>query len=949
MGEIQRRHPGICIPGRGLPSRRDYSQPFRSPCFRWRTPPAPSFLPSRTEDTGPEDTGPEDTGPEDTGPEDTGLSSYLILRIVGTINGLTKLAKSFGNSTNQKSWRLSLPSVPSLLVPTVLRNCSEITSQFSRSWARQGSVHQQLYPTEPWRAQLRESSQNTVLSRTFSLAQRAFLLAIFAICLITQTAFAEQVFQLRNGMVLRGSKAEIASLKEGFGAAAANQVNVRPIWLIDDGLRRQYIHGKSMVIAPPVQQPNLAQSIEIWQPKPLGGKLVAGLGNILAISPFNEFGRRELRMSGPKGPVHVIQGIREINPRYARLIALKPAQGQPTLLWDMRVATSSLPSSSLNQVFANRIDRTDLNGRLEVVRFYIAAGRFSDAKDALKETIRDFPEEESLEKQLIGLTQRQASQLLDEAELRAEAGQYQLAKGILKNFPTDDVGRITRLKVQDAIADLNQKEQDCKDLVVQLRKQVKQLPDGQAAKIASIVDEIEKELSADTLVRLSDYTRLKDAETIAIEDRVALAISGWLLGSGSGVQNLAIAASLGQVRDLVAEYLSCVDAARRESILVALKNLEGALPEYVDRMLPLLKPTLPWPDESKSEEIEGYFRVETERARYLVQLPPEYNPLRSYPCVVALHAAGGDPKDQIDWWSGIYNSESKARLGHAARNGFVVVAPLWSRDTQRTYEYTPAEHERVLVAMRDAMRRCSIDSDRIFIAGHGEGATAAWDIALAHPDLWAGMISISANPDKTIHHYEPNARFVPMYLLMGELDGNVDAGASAILDDYMSFHHDALVIMYRGRGREFFYDEIPRLFEWMKTKQHQRRPMPQEFEVNTMRRGDQFFWWLELGELKPGVDINPILWDQASRIRSGTVAGSIGTGNQVRVSKAPSDRIRLGLRPMKGIIDMSQQIVVRYGTRPSYHDFDGDLKTMLEDARRRADRKRAFWMQIDLP
>ena len=39
---------------------------------------------------------------------------------------------------------------------------------------------------------------------------------------------AEQLFQLKNGLILKGSKAEIASLKEGFGAAAAGQVNVRP-------------------------------------------------------------------------------------------------------------------------------------------------------------------------------------------------------------------------------------------------------------------------------------------------------------------------------------------------------------------------------------------------------------------------------------------------------------------------------------------------------------------------------------------------------------------------------------------------------------------------------------------------------------------------------------------------------------------------------------------------
>lgn len=785
-------------------------------------------------------------------------------------------------------------------------------------------------------------------------------LGLVLACLLIDphNAAGEQVFQLRNGMVLRGSKAEIATLKEGFGAAAAAQANVRPIWLIDDGLRRHYVHGKAMVVGQPVQQPNLAQSIEIWQPKPLGGKLVGGLGNILAISPFNQFGRRELRMRGPKGTVQVIQGIQELNPRYARLIALKPAQGQPTLLWDMRVATSSLSSQTLDRVFSQRIDRTDLNQRLEVVRFYIAASRFGDAKTALEATIADFPNEKDLNKQLISLTQRQASQLLDEAEQRASVGQYQLANSILDNFPTEDVGRTTRLKVQDVRAELLEKEQTARELVGQLRKQVQDLPAGRAGKLVGILNEIDAGLSADTLGRLSDYARLKDVDSIALEDRVALAISGWLMGSGSGVQNLSIATSLIQVRDLVAEYLSGVDAGRREAILVSLKDVEGALPEYVDQMLPLLTPTLSMPLSPPSETdnadvaqntAEGFFRVQTDLAEYLVQLPPEYNPLRSYPCVVALHAAGGNPSDQLDWWAGFYDPETKSRHGHAARNGFVVVAPLWSRASQRSYEYTPAEHERILASVRDAMRRCSIDSDRVFLAGHGEGATAAWDISLAHPDIWAGMISISANPGKTIHHYEPNARFVPMYLVMGELDGNVDAAASAILDDYMSFHHDALVVMYRGRGREFFYDEIPRLFEWMNTTQHQRAEMPAEFSVNTMRSGDQFFWWLELGPLNSDVAINPILWDLTSRIRSGSVKGSIGNGNQIRVSSAPSDQIHIWLRPMDGIIDLGQQIVVRSGTRSSRYDFGGDLATMLEDVRRRADRKRAFWMQISIP
>ncbi|MGB7328671.1 MAG: alpha/beta hydrolase, partial [Rubripirellula sp.] len=286
------------------------------------------------------------------------------------------------------------------------------------------------------------------------------------------------------------------------------------------------------------------------------------------------------------------------------------------------------------------------------------------------------------------------------------------------------------------------------------------------------------------------------------------------------------------------------------------------------------------------------------------------------------------------------------RMGHASRNGYIVVAPVWSRPEQRTYEYTPQEHERILASLRDAMRRSSIDSDRVFLSGHGEGGTAAWDIGLAHPDLWAGVNPISANPSKTIHHFELNARYVPLYIVKGERDGIRDDGS--IMDDYMSFNHDAMVVMYRGRGREPFFDEIPHLFEWMNSPAHKRRDIPEEINVSTMRKGDQFFWWLEIGDLKPDVEIDPILWDRTSKIRSAKIDASIGAGNQIRVSSAPSESFTLLLRPQPGL-DIAKEIIVRSGSRPYRFQFDGSLDTLLEDARQRADRKRAFWFRTTIP
>ena len=52
---------------------------------------------------------------------------------------------------------------------------------------------------------------------------------------------------------------------------------------------------------------------------------------------------------------------------------------------------------------------------------------------------------------------------------------------------------------------------------------------------------------------------------------------------------------------------------------------------------------------------------------YYVQLPPEYDPYRRYPCVVTLNGAGTTPAQQIDWWAGGYHEARKLRLGQATR------------------------------------------------------------------------------------------------------------------------------------------------------------------------------------------------------------------------------------------------------------------------------------------
>ena len=67
----------------------------------------------------------------------------------------------------------------------------------------------------------------------------------------------------------------------------------------------------------------------------------------------------------------------------------------------------------------------------------------------------------------------------------------------------------------------------------------------------------------------------------------------------------------------------------------------------------------------------------------------------------------------------------------------------------------------------------SIDTDRVFLTGHGIGGDAAWDIALAHPDLWAGVIPFVAVGRYSTSAAMPRTRSTcPWYFVGGELDGD---------------------------------------------------------------------------------------------------------------------------------------------------------------------------------
>jgi predicted esterase len=753
------------------------------------------------------------------------------------------------------------------------------------------------------------------------------------------------VATLKNGMQFEGSIGKIGSLGEDplSPQSTAGQVKVRQIVFVDDQLRRTFF-SQIQVQAVVPSQLNL-EKIRIDQRVAKGNRRIAAVGPIVRVTPFDEWGRRIFTMNTAQGPIDIIQGITEVTPLYTRVEGLA---ARSTYVWDMRVATSSIPRDTLSAVLLKAIDPQDADQRLRLVRLYIQAERYSDARAELASVIAQFPDLADLKRQVTALYQVGARRMIQEIELRKNSGQHQLAGSMLERFPAEGVAGELLLQVRELQEEYQKWKEQIERTLAALEAHAAEIKDAKVrGDVGPILTEIQTELNLTTLDRMADYLRLANDPGMTPEQKIALAISGWLLGSGAGDKNVAVAVSLFRVRQLVQQYMASTQQAERDRILQDLASLEGSSPSYLAKLLAHMKPPVETEADTGgptgSHEITVPGLTGEPDITYFVQLPPEYDPYRRYPCVVTLNGAGTTPPQQVDWWAGMINEQAQLRLGQAARHGYIVVAPQWARPHQAGYEYSAREHAAVLYSLRDACRRFSIDTDRVFLSGHSMGGDAAWDIGLAHPDLWAGVVPIVATADKYVSRYWENGRYVPMYFVAGEMDGDKMGRNSMDLDRYLNKHtYDVVVVVFQGRGHEHFIDEIQRLFSWMDL--HRRQFFPKEFDCVSMRPWDNYFWWAELESLPSRSTVLPVNWPPDSGVRPARTEGRILENSRV-ILRTGAERAAVWLSPE--MVDFSQRVAVTINGRTYTQRIEPRADVLLEDVRTRGDRQHPFWARVD--
>jgi len=769
-------------------------------------------------------------------------------------------------------------------------------------------------------------------------------ISLFLLMLIV-SGLPAAIYTLKNNVQVKGEPGKIGGIGETPLASptTAGEISTKLVHFADDGIRRTFF-SQYQVLNFVNSPPDSLERIMLKQRVATVGKRLVAVGPILNISAFDDFGRRRVTMKDARGSLHLVQGVTEVNSKYLKLETLLT---KTPIIWETRLSTSSMPTPILGKILKTHLDMKNPDDRLKIVRLYMQCERYREAMFELQSAIEQFPELANLKEQISQLRQALADRLIEEIESRQRAGQHSRVYNWLDNFPSDGVAVETLLRARDLMEDYDAQAKQ-RDVVFALfDKYASQLEDQEISDtVATIRKEIFSELNINTLPRFADFVRLSEDIDLMFDQKLALAISGWLMGQGEVTQNLAVATSLFEVRNAIHKYLLSTNAEQRSEILNTITGLEGGTPANIALLLNAMKPAFPL--EQQAHEDPLHFTFETtgadgETFRYVVQLPPDYDAYRKYPAVVTLHGAGNSAEQQIDWWSGTYNKQMDLRLGQASRHGYIVIAPEWTEDQyQSSYQFSAQEHSRVLYALQESLHKFAIDTDRVFLSGHSIGGDAAWDIGLAHPDLWAGVLPICATAGKYITRYWENAKHVSFYFVSGEMDGNRIAQNERDFNRYLTRSgFDTMIVEYKGRGHDHFKDDIHHMFDWMRF--HRRNFTVPEYKVTTLRPWDNYFWWAEFADFPAETVTLPLQWPPSSA-RALEIDASIGPNNRIRIKSAAAS-ISVFLTP--DLVDFEKNVTLNVIGRERVVPINPSAEIMLEDVRLRGDRQHPFWARFD--
>ena len=760
---------------------------------------------------------------------------------------------------------------------------------------------------------------------------------LFLVGDLCRTSLRAGEVQLKNGTIVTGNlwlKSSLSGPRVGKNQLltpkdAAPVPHV--ILMIDNGWQVTYVpiqqivkneFDNNVVLKP--------QAFLVKQQKANQGQIIAEVGSVKDVQPFDEFGRRRLSLETQKGVLQVIQGITQIEPDHVVLEGLN-------YQWKTGLSLKAIPFATLDALLRKQIKNDDPAGRLGLVSFYRQAGYFKQAFNELNAVANDFSDQqERCEAARALLIDEWGREILRELSRRRTAAQHELAEESAQSLSRQPLGGAVLQDVRKFVTEYEQSRQA-------IEKAKNLLIDGQAKlKDAKLIErlqplrsEINEQLDFETLPRLDAFLKAEGDTQLTIEQHLALAYSGWVVGAANAVTDLDQAIRYWDARFAMLEYVRADNPQDCERHLQHVRQVEGVGPKIVMQLTSQLPPALdaggivPGEPHRVLATSEGHLP----EVAYSVMLPPEYSPHHNYPLLIALRSRGRTNDDLLRWWGGQPDAS-----GPAMKRGYIVIAPEYTDEKQAEYTYSIAAHQIVIDCLRDARRRFSVDSDRVFLTGHGMGADAAFDLGMSHPDEFAGVIPIGGDCKLYPKMIYENGRYTSWYVVgRGMGNDSSDIANYGLFDDIFKrgAKFDFMLVSYLGRGLDGYLEELPKAFDWMDL--HRRAVPPQIVQVDSVRKSDNRFFWVTAVDL-PRTAVLPLPPGAGSRFNKMGIDARVSVGNTVTFESAAEKFV---VRFLPNLIDFDKRVIVRSKGRTKFSGFiTPDSQSILEELRTTGDRSR---------
>ena len=778
-----------------------------------------------------------------------------------------------------------------------------------------------------------------------------------AACLLGAAGLQAHIIIFRDGFMLSGQV-------RSPGKYTADPATGQAVWItsgayILDAPARRIFFSPHQVPPEGVLEKDLypeADVVKLESRVGRTGPAIYPLTQILGATEWTADWERKFKLNASFGRVQVDQHLGLLTPYVARVDARK-------YTWSASYLTSELGPHVVRSLLYTYPEhkstsaKDDPAWRFRVYRFFVQAGWYDLAEEELKSIEKDLPgEKEKVDAARESLRRLETLRYLEELERAHKAGRFHLVEEHLGKFPRQGVDD----KVLAGLRTLQGIYETAKENLSQAERFLKELPPKTSAPHRALFTEaaaaIREEMDHENVARLETFLTLatqaererKDgAASHAPDQLMAVAVTGWLLGKDAAETKPEAARRAWRARKFVLEYQRTEDASERE---LQRQRYQEQKSEALDvgtlsQLIAFLPPPRPEKVEGKAPLALRTPPVAGHRKgiAYLIQPPPEYHASRAYAVLFALHQSGEAPADML------------SRVGPmAAQHGYLVVVPEWDPGANG-YHFTLEEHRAVTEVLRDLRRRFQVDSDRVFLLGVGEGGFMAYDVGLGHPDLFAGVLPVSACPRFHAVRYWPNAQNLPFYVVDGDLAGDIPKFNRELFKKWVPMNYPGIYVQYKGRGLEWFAGELPTMFEWMDRKRDQfkrARAFPdlgrqggtlsQEFQA--MRSCDNRFYWLSTEEIHPAHVIDDGKWSE--RVLAATLQGRFYQ-NTLTITARHCKQLSVWLRP--DMIDFGTPFTVRINQviRWNGRVVQPSLATMLEDFYQRGDRQRLFWARLD--